>query len=191
MLGLTLSFRDLSLKYVSVRERRDRLRQCVIHRDSSRGCCTVRRRGWRSLVSCCTPRFNESTIWSFSNFWYLSIIFLSNTNTATSWNIKHKQLSSMEVSSWLAVAAWRVNHLFGWFLGAIIDPPAHARAPAGNMSANFKLTRHRVPHDSAGDVCSHLGNSALQLVQHGLHDEAWLCSRGLSDSQLWTKDKQR
>lgn len=82
-------------------------------------------------------------------------------------------------SSWLALAAWRVNHLFCRFLGAIIDPPAHARAPAGNMSANFKLTRHRVTHDSAGDICSHLGNSAFQFVQHRLHVETWLCSRGL------------
>lgn len=58
---------------------------CIIHLDSSRGCCTVRRRGWRSRVSCWTPLFSESMIWSFSNFWYLSTIFLSNTNTATSW----------------------------------------------------------------------------------------------------------
>lgn len=67
---------------------------CIIHRDSSRGCCTVRRRGWRSLVSCCTPFFRESMIWSFSNFWYLSIIFLSNTNTATSCRVEDKQLSA-------------------------------------------------------------------------------------------------
>lgn len=60
---------------------------CIIHRDSSRGCCTVRRRGWRSLVSCCTPFFSDSIIWSFSNFWYLSTTFLSNTNTATSWRV--------------------------------------------------------------------------------------------------------
>lgn len=64
---------------------------CVNYRDSSRGCCTVRRRGWRSLVSCCTPLLSESMIWSFSNFWYLSTIFLSNTNTATSWRVKDKQ----------------------------------------------------------------------------------------------------
>lgn len=52
--------------------------------DSSNGCCTVSSRGCRSLVSCWTPRFKESIIWSFSNFWYLSISFLSKTKTATS-----------------------------------------------------------------------------------------------------------
>lgn len=54
------------------------------HLDSSKGCWTVRRRGCRKRVSCWTPRLSESMIWSFSNFWYLSVIFLSNTNTATS-----------------------------------------------------------------------------------------------------------
>lgn len=71
---------NLSIIYMFISEW-----ECVDYRDSSKGCCTVSRRGCRSLVNCCTPFFSESIIWSFSNFWYLSTIFLSKTNTATSW----------------------------------------------------------------------------------------------------------
>lgn len=145
----------------------------VIHRDSSRGCCTVRRRGWRSLVSCCTPLFSESMIWSFSNFWYLSIIFLSNTNTATScrgkgdyeWastkiNIPHLLLMRTH-SSQLITGRTTHTHLFCGLLCAIVDPPAHARTPASNVPPDLELTCHRVAHDSTGDICRHLGDSAL------------------------------
>ena len=170
-----------------------RVCSCVIHRDSSRGCCTVRRRGWRSLVSCCTPFFSDSIIWSFSNFWYLSTTFLSNTNTATSWRVWSQTavstflfLISVTAISKTAQAQsisyqsnWNFNDLelehtdlFGGLLGAVVDPPAQARTPAGNVSSNLKLPRHRVAHDSAGDVRRHLCDGAFQLVQHRLHVQA-------------------
>ncbi|KAG7225688.1 hypothetical protein INR49_012274 [Caranx melampygus] len=60
------------------------------------------------------------------------------------------------------------------------DPPAHARTPAGNMSSNLKLSCHRIAHDSTGDICCHLSDSAFQLVQHGLHVQA-ASARGADD----------
>lgn len=53
------------------------------------------------------------------------------------------------------------THLFSGLLGAVVDPPAQARTPAGNVPSNLKLTCHRVAHDSTGDICRHLGDSAL------------------------------
>lgn len=53
------------------------------------------------------------------------------------------------------------THLFSGLLGAIVDPPAQARSPAGNVATDLKLTCHRVAHDSTGDICRHLGDGAL------------------------------
>ena len=61
------------------------------------------------------------------------------------------------------------THLFGGLLGAIVDPPAQAGPPAGDVATHLKLPCHRVAHDSAGDVGGHLGDRTLELVQHGLH----------------------
>lgn len=82
-------------------EIRENVNLCATHLDSSRGCCTVSRRGWRSLVSCCTPLFSESMICSFSNLWYLSTTFLSNTNTATSWKSKYKKNTVRNKFYWI------------------------------------------------------------------------------------------
>lgn len=53
------------------------------------------------------------------------------------------------------------THLFGGLLGAIVDPPAQARTPTGNMSSNLKLPCHWVAHDSAGDIRRHLCDGAF------------------------------
>lgn len=60
-----------------------------------------------------------------------------------------------------AGGGYQHTNLFGGLLGAVIDPPAQARTPAGNMSSNLKLPCHRVAHDSAGDICRHLGDGAF------------------------------
>lgn len=53
------------------------------------------------------------------------------------------------------------TYLFGGLLGAVVDPPAQARTPAGNMSSNLELPRHWVAHDSTGDISRHLGDGAF------------------------------
>ena len=61
------------------------------------------------------------------------------------------------------------THLFGGLLGAVVDPPAEARPPAGDVAAHLEFPRHWVAHDGAGDVGRHLGDGTFELVQHGLH----------------------
>lgn len=62
-----------------------------------------------------------------------------------------------------------ITHLLCWFFSSIKYLPSKTITSTGNMSPDIEFPGNGISHDCTGDISCHLRDSALQLIQHGLH----------------------